>query len=183
MKALCIFALSALAIPAFAQDAPPPAQDAPPLAENAPPSASQAAAGVDEVIVPGRTGEQLRVEIERVENNVYERFNALNSDDAFDIHCYEQAPTGSNSPVRTCWPNFALRADERAAGRSLRRMQGVGGGGNSQGERSDVATKGKELVAEMQRVARQDEQLMRDLTRLAELKEQQQTSRQKRADR
>ena len=34
--------------------------------------------------------------------------------------------------------------------------------------------KGKELEAEIQRVARQDEQLMRDLTRLAELKESQQ---------
>ncbi|HZF32118.1 MAG TPA: hypothetical protein VE907_23575 [Gammaproteobacteria bacterium] len=169
MKAFCIFALSAFALPAFAQDAAPPA--------------SQPAAGVDEIVVPGRTGEQLRVEIERLENSVYERFNALNSDDDFDVHCFEQAPTGSNIPVRTCWPNFALHAEERAAGNSLRGMQGVGAGGNSQQERSDLARKGKEMIAEMQRVARQDEQLMKDLTQLAELKEQQQTGRPRRADR
>lgn len=168
MKAFGIFALAAFAAPAFAQDAPP--------------SASQAAAGVDEIIVPGRAGEPLRVEIERLENAVYERFNALNNDDDFDIHCYEQAPTGSNIPVRTCWPNFAVRAEERAAGHSLRGMQGLGAGGSAQSERGDVARKGKELIAEMQRVARQDEQLMKDLTRLAELKEQQ-AGGQRRADR
>lgn len=169
MKAFWIFALAAFAAPAFAQDAPP--------------SAPQAAAGGDEIVVPGRTGEQLRVEIERLENSVYERFNALNSDDDFDIHCFEQAPTGSNIPVRTCWPNFALDAEKRAAGNSLHRMQGVGGGGNPQAERSSNAAKGKELIAEIQRVARQDEQLARDLTRLAALKEQQQAGHERRADR
>ena len=42
----------------------------------------------------GRTGPQLRVEIERVENAVYERFNALNSRDEFDIVCLNEAPVG-----------------------------------------------------------------------------------------
>src|SRR5688572_4807180 len=68
-------------------------------------------AGVEEVIVPGRTPENLRVEIERIETAVYERFNALSSNDEFDIHCLIQAPTGSNIPLRTCAPNFVRRAE------------------------------------------------------------------------
>ena len=59
--------------------------------------------------MPGRRPENLRVEIERLEVAVYERFNALNSDDEFDIHCLKQAPTGSNIPLRTCAPNFVIR--------------------------------------------------------------------------
>lgn len=157
MKAFYLLALAALAAPAVAQDTSP----------------SPATAAPDEVVVPGRKPEQVRVEIERLENAVYERFNALNSNDDFDIHCFEQAPTGSNIPERKCWPNFALRSDQRAAGASLNRMHGLGGGG-SQKERMGLEQKGKELTAEIQRVAREDEQLMRDLTRLAELKESQQ---------
>src|SRR5690606_10624730 len=80
-------------------------------------AASQQAesADVEELIVPGRTPRSLRVEIERLEASVYERFNALNSDDEFDIHCFEQAPTGSNIPLRTCAPNFVIQAESRAA--------------------------------------------------------------------
>jgi len=166
MKAIGILALAAFAAPVFAQDAsPPPAQPT---------------RGVDEVVVPGRKPEQIRVEIERLENAVYERFNALNSNDDFDIHCFEQAPTGSNIPERKCWPNFALRSEERAAGASLHKMQGMGGG-NSRQERMGLEQKSKELTAEIQRVARQDEQLMHDLTRLSELKEAQQAGK-RRAD-
>jgi hypothetical protein len=175
MKAFLIFALAALAAPVLAQEASQASGNVPPVAagvaSNAPPAAPPAAA-VDEVIVPGRKGEPLRVEIERLENSVYDRFNALNSSDEFDIHCFEQAPTGSNIPVRKCWPNFALDAEKRAAGKSLRRMQGVGGGGgNAESERTSNAEKSKQLIAEIQRVAREDEQLARDLTRLAQLKE------------
>jgi hypothetical protein len=179
MKAFLIFALAAVAAPALAQEASQASSNAPAAAgaaSTAPPAAGVAnaspAAAVDEVVVPGRKDEPLRVQIERLENSVYDRFNALNSNDEFDIHCFEQAPTGSNIPVRKCWPNFALEAEKRAAGKSLRRMQGVGGGaGNSESERASNAEKSKQLIAELQRVAREDEQLARDLTRLAQLKE------------
>jgi hypothetical protein len=162
MKAIFILALAALAVPAFAQTAQP--------------GRPESAPKPDEVVVPGRAPENVRVEIERLENAVYERFNALNSNDDFDIHCFEQAPTGSNIPERKCWPNFALRSEQRAAGASLNRMHGMGGG-NSRQERMGLEQKGKELTAEIQRVAREDEQLMRDLTRLAELKESQQAGK------
>jgi hypothetical protein len=176
MRAFWIFALAAIAAPVLAQDGSP--------AANAPAPTALQPAPIDEVIVPGRTGEQLRVEIERLETAVYDRFNTLNSDDEFDIHCFEQAPTGSNIPVRKCWPNFALDAEKRAASKALRRMQGTGGGsGGSASERLTNEEKSKQLIAEIQRVARQDEQLARDLTRLAELKESQQSGRERRAGR
>jgi hypothetical protein len=126
---------------------------------------------IDEVIVPGRTPENLRVEIERLEVAVYERFNALNSNDEFDIHCLEQMPTGSNIPVRTCVPNFVIRAESRAARQMLNDGRGGAGNNNNPSEhRMRMEQKSRELTAEMQRVAREDEQLLRDLVRLDELK-------------
>ena len=102
MRTLCLVVLLGLWGSALAQEACFGAQGA----------------EVEEVIVPGRRPENLRVEIERLEVAVYERFNALNSNDEFDIHCFEQAPTGSNIPLRTCAPNFVIRAESRAAKKS-----------------------------------------------------------------
>ena len=160
MNALRTIALAVLSAPLFAQDAPP--------------SAPQVS-GEEEVVVRGRSPEELRVEIERTENAVYARFNELNSSDEFDIHCSEHAPTGSNIPVRTCKPNFMLRAEQRAGGASLNRMQGDRYSG-APNERVYLEQKGAELTAEIQRVAREDEQLMRDLTRLFALRESQNVS-------
>ena len=128
-------------------------------------------ADVEEVIVPGRRPENLRVEIERLEAAVYERFNALNSNDEFDILCFEQAPTGSNIPLRTCAPNFVIRAESRAASNILADGRGGAGNNNNPAEHSmRMQEKSRELTAEMQRVAREDETLLRDLVRLDELR-------------
>jgi hypothetical protein len=148
-----ILALAALAGPVLAQDAP---LSSPPVASD------------EEVVVRGRTPLEVRLEIEKVENAVYERFNALNSDDDFDIVCAEHAPTGSNIPVRSCRPNFVLRAEQRAGGASLSRMQGTAPR-SPQNVSAHLQQKGEELTAEMQRLAREDEQLLRGLARLAEL--------------
>ena len=83
MRTLCLVALFGLGAPALAQEVA---------------TAPQPAADVDEVVVPGRRPENLRVEIERLEVAVYDRWNALNSNDEFDIHCLESEPTGSNIP-------------------------------------------------------------------------------------
>jgi hypothetical protein len=141
---------------------------APALAQETAPTQSP---NIEELVVPGRTPENLRVEIERLEVAVYERFNALNSNDEFDIHCLEQAPTGSNIPLRTCAPNFVIRTEARAASKIL--TDGRGGAGNNNNpaeQRLFMEQKSRELTAELQRVAREDEQLLRDLVRLDELK-------------
>jgi hypothetical protein len=156
VKAVLSLVTIGLAVPVFAQDV----------------AAGSPQASVEEVIVPGRTPENIRIEIERLETAVYDRFNDLNSDDEFDIHCFSRAPTGSNIPVRTCAPNFAVRA-ESAAGRKML-TDGRGGAGNNNNpaeQRVRMEQKGRELNEEMQRVAREDEELLRNLLRLDELKQ------------
>jgi hypothetical protein len=142
---------------------------------------SAPAADIDVVVVPGRRPENLRIEIERLEVAVYDRFNALNSSDEFDIHCLEQAPTGSNITLRTCAPNYLIQAEAREATKMM--TDGRGSGANNQNKGEFIARmqeKSKELTEEIQRVARQDEQLMRDLARLDSLKQLQESERAKR---
>lgn len=166
MRTLCLVVLLGLGVPALAQEAASPPQGA----------------DVEEVIVPGRMPENLRVEIERVEAAVYERFNALNSNDEFDIHCFAQAPTGSNIPLRTCAPNFVIRAESRAASKILTDGRGGAGNNNDPAEHEmRMKEKSRELTEEMQRVAREDEQLLRDLVRLDELKQLQSSGEGRRA--
>jgi hypothetical protein len=62
MRTLCLFVVVGLAAPVLAQEAA---------------STPQAAGAVDEVIVPGSRPQDLRVEIERLERVVYERWNGL----------------------------------------------------------------------------------------------------------
>jgi len=168
VKTLSLVVLLGLGAPGLAQEAAAPAQGA----------------AIEEVIVPGRTPEKLRVEIERLETDVYERFNALNSNDEFDIHCLKQAPTGSNIPLRTCAPNFVIQAESDSAEKML--TDGRGGAGNNYNPAEHamrMEEKGRELTAEMQRVAREDERLLRDLVRLDELKQLQSSDRSRSAER
>jgi hypothetical protein len=144
--------LMGLAAPALGQEAVP---------------APQPAADVDEVIVPGRRPENLRVEIERLQAAVYDRWNVLNSRDEFDIQCLKMPPTGSNIPVRTCVPKFVIEAEGRATRDAAR---AVSRADSFSGEAAQIiAQKNRELTEEMQRVAREDEQFLRDLVRLDEL--------------
>jgi hypothetical protein len=165
VKELCLVALLGIAAPVLGQEAAP-----------------QRAADVDEVVVSGRQLENLRIEIERLEADVYERFNALNSNDEFDIRCFKQAPTGSNIPLRTCAPNFVIRAESDAAGKMLTDGRNRAGNNNNPSEHAmRMEEKGRELTAEMQRVARGDERLLRDLVRLDELRQLQSSQQTQRA--
>lgn len=155
MRTFCLVVLVGLGAPALTQEA-----------------AAQQPAAIDEIIVPGQTPENLRLEIERLEVAVYDRFNALNSNDDFDIHCASRAPTGSNIPVRTCAPNFVVRVESTAAKRMLHDGRGGAGNNNNPAEQEMLMQKrSRELTEEMQRVAREDEQLLRDLVRLDQLKQ------------
>lgn len=123
----------------------------------------------DEVVVPGRRPENLRAEIERTQAAVYDRWNALNSRDEFDIQCLRMAPTGSNIPVRTCVPKFVIEAESRATREAARNVSRAD---TFAGDAAQVmAQKNRELTEEMQRAAREDEEFLRDLTRLDELKQ------------
>jgi hypothetical protein len=165
MRTLSLIVMLCLGAPALAQDAA---------------STPQAGESVDEVIVPGRRPQNLRVEIERLEQVVYKRWNSLNSNDELDIYCLDSEPTGSNVTQTRCAPNFVIQAEARAAENAI-----DGARSNVRTSRNSdyVATmeeKSQQLNEEMQRIARQDEQFLRDLVRLDELRQLQASEKEQR---
>jgi hypothetical protein len=61
----------------------------------------------EEIVVYGRSLLGLRLEAYRAEDRFLSAFNELNSSDEFDIHCFNEAPTGSRIERRVCRANFA----------------------------------------------------------------------------
>jgi hypothetical protein len=167
MRTLFFAALLGLAAPAWADE---------------PAAAAQADAKADEIVVPGRRPENLRVEIERLEQAVYQRWNALNDNDDFDIHCLDSEPTGSNITQTHCAPNFVIEAESRAAEDAVHGARSTGRSRNDEYV-ALVEQKSRQLNEEMKRVARQDEQFMRDLMRLDELRQLQANEKQQRRKR
>jgi hypothetical protein len=60
----------------------------------------------DEVIVRGRRLADFRAELEAAQIRVYDLFNELNSDDAFDVQCRVEDSTGTRLRQQTCRPQF-----------------------------------------------------------------------------
>ena len=167
MRVLSLVVSIAFGAPALAQEpaAPPPDSE------------------LEELFVLGRTPENLRVEIERVENAVYARFNRLNSNDEFDIHCFEQNPTGSNIPLRTCAANFVTRTESSAADNLVTGGRSSATNNNRTERRLRLEEKSRQLTEEIQRVAREDPVLLRGLARLDELNQQQASAAEQRRQR
>ena len=165
MRTLCLLLVVGLGASVMAQEAAPTPQ-----------------AVVDEVIVPGSRPENLRVEIERLERVVYERWNALNSNDEFDVHCLDSEPTGSNITQTRCAPNFVIWAESRAA-KNVIDGDRTAGSDRQADYLLTMQEKSRQLTEEMQRVAREDEQFLRDLVRLDELRQLQENERQQRRTR
>ncbi len=69
----------------------------------------------------------LRAETERLEQNMYTLFNALNSNDDFDVACGHKAVTGSVIPAWQCEAAFMRNAATRDVGN---RWDNQVGGGN-----------------------------------------------------
>jgi hypothetical protein len=75
---------------------------------------------LDEVVVRGLRTQlsELRREVVELEERFYSRYNELNEIDDFDVHCAEQARTGTLIVRRSCEPVYASNAI---------RQEGVGG--------------------------------------------------------
>jgi len=86
-------------------------------ADSAPePRATNPAEEPEEVTIRGRRSlTEYRLEIERAREMVVGLFNQLNSDDANDVTCRDERPTGSRMPQRVCRSNAANAADAGAA--------------------------------------------------------------------
>ena len=111
---------------AAAQNEPPVTATAPATA-TATPTAEAAAEGaqepVEEVVVRGkRTLLSLRRDMQTARENVWQVFNATNSDDDFDITCTSAPRTGSHYKNRACRPQYADKATRQASQDLARRM-------------------------------------------------------------
>ena len=81
----------------------------------------------DEIIIRGRRGAELRLEMERAENAIFARFNEINSDDRFDIVCRLEAPIGSRIDRRVCSSNDWRAQAAEHGGALIRHLRGEGG--------------------------------------------------------
>lgn len=138
-------------------------------AESASPNAQVADSGGtidEEIVVRGRSLTILRQQLRLAEEAVFARFNEINSDDQFDIHCYEEAPTGSRIRRRLCHPNFWRTAQASAGQEALLAMQGMSALPPEMFV-AEAVVKREQLAEEMRRLAMEDEELMQALTRLS----------------
>jgi hypothetical protein len=90
------------------------------LAQNEP-AAREATAATqqedpEEVVVRGRRLTELRSEVQLKREHAYGIFNALNSDDDFDVYCRKESRAGTNVPQYACRAQFEGRISSRAAG-------------------------------------------------------------------
>jgi len=70
---------------------------------------------VEEVLVIGqRPITSIRHEITDTEDLIYNTFNELNKEDAFDIICTEEAPIGSQIRRRVCRSRFMIESETQA---------------------------------------------------------------------
>ena len=70
---------------------------------------------LDEVVVSGQRIGDLRAEVVRLDDQFYSRYNALNTRRDFDIHCADEAMTGTRLRRRVCRPVFEDLADSEHA--------------------------------------------------------------------
>jgi hypothetical protein len=88
-------------------------------------------ADLDEVTVNGERVkiDALRKQIVQLEDKFYDRYNELNTIDDFDIHCIEEARTGTRFIKRSCralYQEHALADEGQAAFRILQRFREKG---------------------------------------------------------
>jgi hypothetical protein len=131
-------------------------------------------APLDEIIVRGRVGE-LRRQMLLAEDAVHARFNEINSDDDFDIHCLMERRHGSRIEERVCRSNSWREQEANMAQAIVRGMQaGSPSAGTPSGEgigtwamfRAEQLRMQRLLQAEVRRLGTQDQQLTEALLRL-----------------
>ncbi|MEO8464502.1 MAG: hypothetical protein ABI640_04120 [Gammaproteobacteria bacterium] len=87
------------------------------------PKSGANAPAADEIIVRAKALEKLRFEIKRSEEAVYARFNDINSNDLYDIHCYVRRRVTSHINTPVCLSNAWRKFDQAIADSTIRGMQ------------------------------------------------------------
>ena len=112
----------------------------------------------DEIIVRGRSYGELRLQIRLRQDAVFARFNDINSDDAFDIHCTMEPRLESHILERSCLSNSWREQSAKYAQAWLRGARGQADGDTAEyrGEQRRMQALLKE---EMRRLAYEDAKL------------------------
>ena len=124
----------------------------------------------DEIIVRAKALEKLRLEIKRSEEAVFARFNDINSNDLYDIHCYAQKRSMSHIEHTVCMSN-AWRKFDQAIGESTgQSLQGVSPGptGFVQASRANQLLTERKIKDEMRELAHSDPALRAAVMRLGQ---------------
>ena len=156
-KFLCLAALCGalgVGVTALGQDKPSQKEagaKSEPAAEDAP----------DEIVVLGRINE-LRIEVQRSEEAFYDRFNQIDGDHKFDIHCRLEPLINSHIPRRVCASNAWHDIDARIGAASVREARGELGASPDSLVTEQAYTQ-KELTDAMRRATAQDPELQQDI--------------------
>ena len=140
-----------------------------------PPSGSRERAAPDEIIVRAKALEKLRLEIKHAEQAVYARFNEINSNDLYDIHCYDRNRFLSHIKHEVCLSNAWRKFDNAIAESTVQGMQslnldsvaGVSTGFVQASRANQLATEQK-IKKEMAELAHRDPALRAAVMRLGE---------------
>jgi hypothetical protein len=131
------------------------------------PAAEPPSSVKDQVVVTGQAVNQLRVRIRRDEDAVYTRFNEINSNDKFDIHCDLRAEIGSHIQQRVCVSNAWKEDDTNYAAAQLQQQRGEHGPPPEQFRAKQYAEQSL-LDQEFRRLAAEDPVLHESLVRLGQ---------------
>lgn len=141
-------------------------------------AAAPADPALDEVTVTGERVkiEALRREIVQLEDRFYDRYNVLNTIDDFDIHCIEEAKTGTRFIKRSCRAVYQERAfaeEGQAAFKVLQRFRekgpAVADGGPPVPASVTIERRLPEYKKNLEAVTRSDPELARLLEERARL--------------
>jgi hypothetical protein len=123
---------------------------------------------VDEFVVTAKALGELRLRIKLAEDEVYARFNDINSNDRFDIHCEPYTPTGSHIVWgRACLSN-GWRMWDAEAGRAMLFQTSSESGPGPQIFRAQQLLEQRQLNDEMRRLAHEDPAFGQALIRLGQ---------------
>jgi hypothetical protein len=112
----------------------------------------------DEVIVRGRSYGELRLQIRLRQDAVFARFNDINSDDAFDIHCTMEVRYESHIRERRCLSNSWRKQDSNIGQAFLGVLQDRSGMNPAFYRAEQLRMQGL-LKEEMRRLAYEDAEL------------------------
>ncbi|HEU4620493.1 MAG TPA: hypothetical protein VFV10_20835 [Gammaproteobacteria bacterium] len=137
---------------------------------------SPPAAVNDQVIVRGRSRAELRAEILKAEDAFFDRFNEINGNDDFDIHCRDEVPINSHIPRHKCEANFWRKTESDAGQALLRQIRGEAAP-DPQAFFGEGYYKDGLMAKEMRRLVAEDPELRAALVRFGTLKEAEQGGR------